>query len=1160
MASASKGRASKASASKSTSAKKGTKSRPAKVPETAVTASEENVQAVSTSDQPAERQADDSTTSTTAAAVLPAAGATPTESRLTVTADRTEAFDKALRQVEEDKRDAVLAVALGKDVTMEVVTKLFDLDKLKKPVFGDEVTTTNDSTGSVLGSITTDLLEHANTATFEASIDYNQLSPEHRQRAFVRNMVAWSLCLASQPWTRVKDSAGNVVKMTQQEFATSRGIGPMMFSRLKKGAHTMAQLHFGMNMPFDKQPRSERAAHSLHLMAGYLQRNPAVVYRAMDCNDTIVQRFLQQRELALDKVRKWEREHMADQKELWGPDSNAGAKPVDNADGQQDTVNNDDGESDDENEPDPAGSLLKVVYTDRSGRTHIIGKDSGDVMVLGGDNEFMTEATTKEAVQPEKETEQATTATDKEKEGGAEVREEMVAGDRRRKEIRANLQRVAREALEERRRARRGRRSRSVQHASDAESAGSSREDDDPIVVDDTTPPQSKPSRKRAQSPSEQAYTTPSKRSRTAESPTSRSSRTRDGTALLSGRRPTAPVTALSVARANREIQQGFLDHNSPADGEQDIENMLDAASDSPPDNVVGQRQQRAARLLAEIEFFNKHPGPRREGLPPGCSDTRDVALEENSWYWCPARSTWDILLYIAEQRKRQLVHIGAHSLRYYHHPAEVIDNSRYLNLGDPDGKQLLARQFFPFVLDIPEQSLAPLLFVNALWGAPNSAPSIMMAEVAVRRAIATVKAYPAVEVILLLPNRLSTQWNEELSLACAEYVQFHDLLEFQPPPGAPTFIGANNVVELMWEPPFLQHDCPMQFVSIGVAGTNTFDLVGKRRYDRRVYDKPKDTQQAKRALDAAIVHGIHEANKDVDDDELYKCPWVWDAAVGRLKPPVNLSLLKYDEDEYKTIPALQLAPEEIAMLERPFVSRSRFEKEGSQRDAETDWVEAALLPDSERSPVIIELDENGAPKKVSFVIVEGSARKKPVTDAIIIENEVDGNSSAASAPSQGSEGVIEETQPANDEMVAEPAATTNGATNGQPVAASEQVVPVTDQEHRSASDQALAVQPADSLVPSAEPVNKDEEVSDGQEEQDQASSDQDATDESDTSLSSVEEDDTPMPDATQSQENGNDQDTVADSTAQDSTPSAALTDVSPLSSISTQASITGQC
>ncbi|KAL7745847.1 hypothetical protein RI367_008842, partial [Sorochytrium milnesiophthora] len=413
------------------------------------------------------------------------------------------------------------------------------------------------------------------------------------------------------------------------------------------------------------------------------------------------------------------------------------------------------------------------------------------------------------------------------------------------------------------------------------------------------------------------------------------------------------PVTSEDVARFNRDLLSVVS-----TIGAVDVENRLDAASDIAADQVAGQRIWRIARILAEIRQAQKDPGPRRKGLPACMSDTRDVALEASRWFWCPDEDFWGRIVHVALHVKRPLVHIGPHPLDYYAHPNTVTDRSSVANLSDPDGGELMARMFYPFE-NIPFKA-EPLVFVNALWGAPTSAPSIMMCEVAVRRSLATLRLYwGMVEIMLLVPTHGTAAWYQELVLAGAEFVEFNDLPDFQAPQGSPPDPKKGHPV---WEPPFLQHDCGVTLVYLSHRVSTTFEAIGRRGRDRHMYNFNDQPAHRKRALDAAIMQGIYAVNTEKNPAK-FKCPWVIPKGEDRIHTPKDASKLKYDKKAVASFPALVVSEEQLRIVQRPCVAPSDYERHASKTLKSFKWVEAKKVPTSQRVPIVIDLDDYMTPK-----------------------------------------------------------------------------------------------------------------------------------------------------------------------------------------------------
>ncbi|KAL7745854.1 hypothetical protein RI367_008835, partial [Sorochytrium milnesiophthora] len=69
------------------------------------------------------------------------------------------------------------------------------------------------------------------------------------------------------------------------------------------------------------------------------------------------------------------------------------------------------------------------------------------------------------------------------------------------------------------------------------------------------------------------------------------------------------------------------------------------------------------------------------------------------------------------------------------------------------------------------------LLIVNATSSDSSSTSSAVLAQVFVRRALATLRAYPEIDILLILPNGTS-QWDQEIGVAKPARLLLHDKLD----------------------------------------------------------------------------------------------------------------------------------------------------------------------------------------------------------------------------------------------------------------------------------------------------------------------------------------------------------------------------------------------
>ncbi|KAL7746163.1 hypothetical protein RI367_008534 [Sorochytrium milnesiophthora] len=899
-------------------------------------------------------------------------------------------FMRELRIIKDQSvRDLARAVATGDDIDASGICTLLGIDSAKTPRLIQEPQAS-------VEAVTKDIVQALHDKRLEESIDYRFLCRDRLQQAFVRNMVAFAVVLASKPWTRMVSGDGKHQKMTAKEFAMLRGLDESKLSRLRKGCMVVAHMHLGGQARMDQQPRSERKAYNLHCLAKSLERSFGVVYHALGFNDAKVNRALSRLEEVLQTVKEWEQQHVPEHQ--WGPDEPADAgSSEDEVDDNWDeaAVWDEDWDSDIDYQDtaeartrprSPAGQPMHrihrtyvrylchvarqqsgnrpVVICDRHGnRVHLTRPHASDFQsrVLAGvrsgrytpfmHEEFMAGWIEKGAGQCD---DQYTVEYLREETSLAKERRQATGG-------------ASRDTLKSN-----GPLPRELDHAESEDEQPLSSEEEAEFTEDDGNDegdgqPPSKRQRMSSASASMAAdqpagITTPSRGNSDATATVEQSE-----LSTLSGRTPASPELVETMPPAHSTLvppapvvsgnsvdastgNATAAENGEPADRDatqEPVQASHPEAAAPPPEAA---ESQALVSLASTEQSATSSTTPRFDGLPSGLRDQIEPGLEEHEWYWSPARETWRMLLYVSSVERRQLVTIGPHKLTYYGRPDCVQDLSCDDNLCCADAKLLVERQLFPF-LNVPNDR-PTLVFVNAMWGQPHSKAAVTMAEVAVQRSLATVHLFFNIDVLLLLPRDTNTAWHSELVVA-----------------GAELFLPAWGLKRRPQTCPF---NAPKGQVMLAYLSRRTgsdrrlLHFLGRRLFDYDKQAKPKSDSEATLLVEQAIKYSIRRCSHPWYERHLgrqMQCPWTHDADTGHLLPPASRRMLNYTRLRYQEVAPVRIPESEVPPL----------------RDVANNptWFEASEVPWAPPSPthtvIVIDSDDDDDMDRVEYETLLGT-------------------------------------------------------------------------------------------------------------------------------------------------------------------------------------------
>ncbi|KAL7747712.1 hypothetical protein RI367_006827 [Sorochytrium milnesiophthora] len=154
------------------------------------------------------------------------------------------------------------------------------------------------------------------------------------------------------------------------------------------------------------------------------------------------------------------------------------------------------------------------------------------------------------------------------------------------------------------------------------------------------------------------------------------------------------------------------------------------------------------------------------------------------------------------------------------------------------------------------------LLIVNATSSDSSSTSSAVLAQVCVRRALATLRASPEVDILLILPNGTS-QWDQEISVAKPARLLIHGKLD-----GSSCMDGDATL------PSFT-----LAYLTAGAtAAPDLYTLIGNTG-DVSVPSPLTTSAQRILAIEDAIKLGIHQVRQGENADitmPRHPCPWTY--------------------------------------------------------------------------------------------------------------------------------------------------------------------------------------------------------------------------------------------------------------------------------------------
>ncbi|KAL7747897.1 hypothetical protein RI367_006644 [Sorochytrium milnesiophthora] len=293
----------------------------------------------------------------------------------------------------------------------------------------------------------------------------------------------------------------------------------------------------------------------------------------------------------------------------------------------------------------------------------------------------------------------------------------------------------------------------------------------------------------------------------------------------------------------------------------------LDPFTDRGVPMTDAQRSKLEQACLARIADELDHPGERRRGLPRILRDTRDPCLEKDWYCW---RVTDVVFL---NGLSKMAVALKAKTYTICVHDGMGPDNNWVTDishdnwLAKPDFLEVQCRQLVPYKVPSPEKP--SLVFVNPLWGTLGSFPSMAMLTVAVRKAMATIRAFPNVTVLVLVPTPLNTDWFDECASVVRDMHIFAHGLDFMPAPGS----SAKN-----WRPNFLDKDRTMvllQFSGRYNAAPLLFECFGTFPDFHGSSHHYTDQKTFDQAINRGIIAGAHAVLESIADETVN--PWCAD-------------------------------------------------------------------------------------------------------------------------------------------------------------------------------------------------------------------------------------------------------------------------------------------
>ncbi|KAL7746081.1 hypothetical protein RI367_008604 [Sorochytrium milnesiophthora] len=204
------------------------------------------------------------------------------------------------------------------------------------------------------------------------------------------------------------------------------------------------------------------------------------------------------------------------------------------------------------------------------------------------------------------------------------------------------------------------------------------------------------------------------------------------------------------------------------------------------------------------------------------------------------------------------------------------------------------------------------LLIVNAISSGSLSTSSAVLAQVCVRRALATLRASPEVDILLILPNGTS-QWDQEISVAKPARLLLHGKLD-----GSSCLDGDAT-----------SSSFTLAYLTAGaVAAPDLYTLIGNTG-DVSVPSPLTTSAQRILAIEDAIKLGIHQLRQGENADitmPRHPCPWTYGGSGFQLmaRPAENRTRFTVHPEDLAQVhgrmhkSALQLSTEHTASVRVP--------------------------------------------------------------------------------------------------------------------------------------------------------------------------------------------------------------------------------------------------
>ncbi|KAL7752909.1 hypothetical protein RI367_001358 [Sorochytrium milnesiophthora] len=647
------------------------------------------------------------------------------------------------------------------------------------------------------------------------------------------NMILLALYFATAPWIRCRDKSGNVVDKSQQEFAADRGIRKHDFTGLKQGATAMWRMDALRQVELHCLPDNEFDAYNLHRVSQKFQRAPAVVWRALNYSGTALNNALREGEARVaefNKVVEWEEEFLQ---------AGERGKGIENMKWYTATMER-------VVEQESRQRSSQAVTRSQASSAGARNREEVAEMVDTGapaDGERPTgnsEPAADDAATENDHTPESVTATDI----GQSAAEDGNNSDQSSAPLKEKRRRQA------------------VDPSDDQPAVKRAKVNDGKVeMASKLAASAAGPSRKR------------------------KAGKIGDECEPCHQRRP---LTSLALARSIHAFARGDLKHAPDGHDLPAVQSAMAGYDDGIGNLSTEQRETRQERLLAarQKQLANAG-GPRQSGLLPWCLDAMDVCLEDDNYWHHWEQELREVPLMVAAERQLTPYYIGVVPHPDASPPDGMIDISSAENLSDNDMAKVSRRQLFSLVgwqHLLRGTNRHPLLVVNPLWGDCNSAPSMFMVEVAIRRALATVTMNKNVDVMLLVPLQSHTQWAFELNAAKADILELANLPEFRLADSVrPTdMVFAQNVLEPLWTPPFYRVSDRYQWVYLTTretrAGQDMGSLVAANG-DRYIASSAKTSDERMLAMMGAVKLGVNmvgvmECSEVTEPRHAY--PWVY--------------------------------------------------------------------------------------------------------------------------------------------------------------------------------------------------------------------------------------------------------------------------------------------